>query len=164
MSLEGTCKKWFGDRGFGFIARSDEGDDIFVHFTGITQPGRKSLNIGEKVTFDLGSDQKSGQPRAENVSGDGTGKSSEELYPNKTFQKNNFGNNTGGNTGAPSFGAPQPNYYQQQPPSNFGGNQYVGQPPQQQQYSQYGQQPNMSYGYPSEQYGQQNQQNFGGYN
>jgi len=86
MSCEGTCKKWFADRGFGFITQhgvQSELGDIFVHFTGISQPGRKSLNIGEKVTFDLGSDAKSGKPRAENVSGDGSGKSSEELYPNK---------------------------------------------------------------------------------
>ena len=56
MSCEGTCKKWFADRGFGFITQhgvQSELGDIFVHFTGISQRGRKSLNIGEKVIIFL---------------------------------------------------------------------------------------------------------------
>lgn len=177
MSCEGTCKKWFADRGFGFITQhgvQSELGDIFVHFTGISQPGRKSLNIGEKVTFDLGSDAKSGKPRAENVSGDGSGKASEELYPNKA------GNPTGQPQKTPGFGGQQasqfgasfayPSPYQQQNYGNYpsgGQGQFYGQQPQfsQQQYPQQAQQvPNQStstgsYGFAD--YSAQSQQSFG---
>ena len=49
---EGTVK-WFNDaKGFGFIARQD-GDDVFVHHTGIQADGFKSLDEGAQVTFDI---------------------------------------------------------------------------------------------------------------
>ena len=49
---EGTVK-WFNDaKGFGFIAQ-DGGKDIFVHHTAIQGDGFKSLEEGERVTFDV---------------------------------------------------------------------------------------------------------------
>lgn len=49
---EGTVK-WFSERkGFGFISQ-ENGSDIFVHFSSIEMPGFKTLNEGEKVTFDV---------------------------------------------------------------------------------------------------------------
>lgn len=45
--------KWFNDRkGFGFIER-EEGPDVFVHFSGISVDGFKSLNEGDRVSFDI---------------------------------------------------------------------------------------------------------------
>ena len=57
--------KWFSDqKGFGFIEQED-GPDVFVHHTGINASGFKSLNEGDRVTFDIGEGQKG--PAATNV-------------------------------------------------------------------------------------------------
>lgn len=49
---EGTVK-WFDDRkGYGFIQR-ENGEDIFVHFSNIQQEGFKSLDQGDKVSFNV---------------------------------------------------------------------------------------------------------------
>ena len=45
--------KWFdGKKGFGFI-KNDDGKDIFVHHSAISMSGYKTLNEGDKVTFDV---------------------------------------------------------------------------------------------------------------
>jgi len=69
----GTCVKWL-DRGFGFISPDDGGDDIFCHSSGLmSKDERDYLNSGEKVTYDLVSDERSNRMRAVNVVGDGSG-------------------------------------------------------------------------------------------
>ena len=46
--------KWFNEsKGFGFIAPSDGGEDVFVHFNGIQGSGFKTLSEGQSVTFEV---------------------------------------------------------------------------------------------------------------
>jgi cold shock protein len=50
--LEGTVKWFNAEKGFGFIER-EGGDDVFVHFSAIQGDGFKSLEEGQKVTFEI---------------------------------------------------------------------------------------------------------------
>ena len=65
----GTVKWFNGEKGFGFIANDDGGDDIFVHFSAIiSDDNYKTLKEGQQVTFDIETDPKnSGKLRAANV-------------------------------------------------------------------------------------------------
>ncbi|AMA51212.1 MULTISPECIES: cold shock protein CspC [Bacillus] len=49
---QGTVKWFNAEKGFGFIER-ENGDDVFVHFSAIQGDGFKSLDEGQKVTFDV---------------------------------------------------------------------------------------------------------------
>jgi cold shock protein len=65
MAQEGTVK-WFSDeKGYGFISPDDGSEDVFVHHTGIAGDGFKSLDEGDKVTYEVTQGRKGLQ--AENV-------------------------------------------------------------------------------------------------
>ncbi|MFP4482973.1 MAG: cold-shock protein [Thermovirgaceae bacterium] len=62
--MQGTVK-WFNEaKGYGFIT-TDEGNDVFVHFSAIQMEGFKTLNEGQRVEFDVVQGDKG--PQAANV-------------------------------------------------------------------------------------------------
>ncbi|EGD43905.1 CspA family cold shock protein [Nocardioides luteus] len=62
---QGTVKWFNGDKGFGFIAQDNGGDDVFVHFSAIQTQGYKTLDENQRVEFDVTQGPKG--PQAENV-------------------------------------------------------------------------------------------------
>ena len=50
---QGTVKWFNAEKGFGFIAQEDGGDDVFVHYSAIQSQGYKSLDENQKVEFDV---------------------------------------------------------------------------------------------------------------
>ena len=64
----GTVKWFNAQKGYGFITNEGTGEDVFVHFSAIVSDGYKTLEEGQKVTFDIEQDPKnSAKLRAANV-------------------------------------------------------------------------------------------------
>jgi cold shock protein len=67
---EGTIKKLVTERGFGFILPEGEaanGKDLFFHQTDVEGTSYDSLREGARVTYELGTDQRRGTPKATRV-------------------------------------------------------------------------------------------------
>jgi len=62
----GTVKFFNEEKGFGFITPENGGADVFVHVSALQSA--TSLRDGQKVSYELGQDRKTGKSKAENVS------------------------------------------------------------------------------------------------
>ena len=66
--MTGTVKWFNAEKGYGFISNDEDGDDVFVHFSAIQATGYRSLNEGQKVSYEVEQDPKNtGKLRAVNV-------------------------------------------------------------------------------------------------
>ena len=63
----GTVKWFNAQKGFGFIETTEGGPDVFVHISAVERAGLSSLQEGQKVSFDLANDSRSGKKSAENL-------------------------------------------------------------------------------------------------
>ena len=65
---QGTVTWFNAEKGYGFIANDEGGDDVFVHYSSIQAEGYKSLKEGQKVSFETETDPKNpNKLRAVNV-------------------------------------------------------------------------------------------------
>ena len=63
----GTVKWFNGQKGFGFIQPDDGGKDVFVHISAVERAGMSSLSEGQKVSYEVVADRKTGKSSAENL-------------------------------------------------------------------------------------------------
>jgi CspA family cold shock protein len=63
----GTVKWFNGQKGFGFIQPDDGGADVFVHISAVERAGLHGLNDGQKISYELVADKRSGKSSAENL-------------------------------------------------------------------------------------------------
>lgn len=60
--------KWFNTtKGYGFVQPDDGGADVFVHISAVERAGLRSLNEGQKISYDLEQDRRSGKMAAGNL-------------------------------------------------------------------------------------------------
>ena len=68
MPMATGTVKWFnGQKGFGFIAPDDGGQDVFVHISAVERAGLSGLAEGQKISYEVQVDRKRGKSTAENL-------------------------------------------------------------------------------------------------
>ena len=63
----GTVKWYNGQKGYGFIQPDNGGKDVFVHATALERAGLRGLAEGQKVSYDVEADRRSGKESATNL-------------------------------------------------------------------------------------------------
>ena len=63
----GTVKFFNTQKGFGFIAPDDGSSDVFVHVSAVEQAGMGALREGQRLSFDVVTDQRRGKTNAQNL-------------------------------------------------------------------------------------------------
>jgi CspA family cold shock protein len=64
---QGTVKFFNAQKGYGFIAQDAGGPDVFVHISAVERAGMRDLVEGQKVSFDVEADRRSGKSAATNL-------------------------------------------------------------------------------------------------
>ena len=63
----GTVKWFNAQKGFGFIQPDDGGKDVFVHISAVERAGMSNLNEGQKLSYELTQDKRSGKASADQL-------------------------------------------------------------------------------------------------
>jgi cold shock protein len=67
MMAQGTVKFFNAQKGYGFIVQDGGGPDVFVHISAVERAGMRSLVEGQKLSFDIEADRRSGKSAAANL-------------------------------------------------------------------------------------------------
>jgi CspA family cold shock protein len=65
--VKGTVKWFNGQKGYGFIEPEDGSKDIFVHISAVERAGMQSLHEGQKLSFEVAADRRTGKSSADNL-------------------------------------------------------------------------------------------------
>lgn len=66
--MQNGTVKWFNSqKGFGFIQPDDGGNDVFVHVSAVEKAGLRQLDDGQKVTYEVVADERTGRSSADNL-------------------------------------------------------------------------------------------------
>ena len=63
----GTVKFFNSDKGYGFIANEDGSGDSFVHISAVERAGLRDLRDGQKISYEIVQDKRSGKSSADNL-------------------------------------------------------------------------------------------------
>lgn len=63
----GTVKWFNATKGYGFIQPDDSGPDVFVHISAVERAGLRELRDGQKITYEVVADKRSGKSSADNL-------------------------------------------------------------------------------------------------
>ena len=63
----GTVKWFNGQKGYGFIQPDEGGTDVFVHISAVQRSGLNGLDEGQKVTYEIVKDKRTGKSAADNL-------------------------------------------------------------------------------------------------
>ena len=63
----GTVKWFNAQKGYGFIQPSSGGPDVFVHISAVERAGMASLNEGQKLSYEITTDRRTGKASADNL-------------------------------------------------------------------------------------------------
>ena len=67
MMATGTVKFFNAQKGYGFIVQDSGDPDVFVHISAVERAGMQNLNEGQKLSFDVQADSRSGKSAAANL-------------------------------------------------------------------------------------------------
>jgi CspA family cold shock protein len=67
IMAQGTVKFFNGQKGFGFIVQDGGGPDVFVHISAVERAGMAGLAEGQKLSFDIEADRRTGKSAATNL-------------------------------------------------------------------------------------------------
>jgi cold shock protein len=65
--IKGTVKWFNSQKGFGFIQPDDGSKDVFVHISAVERAGMQGLNEGQKISFELVADRRTGKSSADHL-------------------------------------------------------------------------------------------------
>ncbi|CAE7645755.1 unnamed protein product [Symbiodinium pilosum] len=99
----GTLKKFFPEKGIGYISPDDGSEDVFIHFQAVTNGGENDMIPGARMSYDLEINDRNGKTKAVRVTIDSPGDPSSQ-YKGGGGGKGGYGKSYGGYGKAPTGG------------------------------------------------------------